>query len=416
MADPTDPTQDLAAEQELQKALGALQIPPGLSVEEAQGYLPTFVAGIEKLYDLRARPIVSASPSKAEGERGLKTAAEQLIIRAIGRRRVVLVQQGDKPGMELSTRSTDQVSADEGEAGHAAIPERPGPVWEQGDGNTYVEDEDKRRTVAPEEIQARFAPRCYWEDFIPSPVRFFIRDRDYDLVCEALTQALFRRTVYWIHQLESQLVEIASFQRTLRESGMALERSRKEIDGLREAEKSLEQMRKLEKTVEQALKLLSPGAAGIHPAQLKIDDTPPQPDSNASAENIANRELQPADPRTEESKGLPPKARNWDDLTITFISDERVNIEWKDGGRETRSYEEMGFGDGRNQRPVTAWIALRELSGKSGEPMRLDKKLAQRLRSLLQKQFSIDSDPLLHAKRLGYRATFRIARGLSFEK
>jgi hypothetical protein len=90
---------------------------------------------------------------------------------------------------------------------HAAIPEGPGPVWEPGDENTYVEDQVKRRTTAPDEIQARFAHHCYWEELIPSPVRFFIRDRDYELVHQGLTQALFRRKVYWTHQLESQLVE-----------------------------------------------------------------------------------------------------------------------------------------------------------------------------------------------------------------
>jgi DNA-binding transcriptional regulator YiaG len=224
MADSTDTTQDLAVEQELCKALRALQIPPGLSVEEAQRYLPTFVAGMKKFYDLRARQIVSASPSKAEGERQLETAAEQLIIKAIGRRRVVLLQPRDKSGKQLALRQVVQAPADELNEertgnwdsgvvyfrGHAAIPERPGLAWEPGSESTYVEDEDGHRAAAPTEIQAQFAHRCYWEDLIPSPVRFFIRDRDYDLVREGLTQALFARRVYWTYQLESQLVKTAS--------------------------------------------------------------------------------------------------------------------------------------------------------------------------------------------------------------
>jgi hypothetical protein len=108
-------------------------------------------------------------------------------------------------------------------------------------------------------------------------------------------------------------------------------------------------------------------------------------------------------------------SREWTELTLTFISDHRVNIQFTGAAIETRSYEEMGFGDGRGGKPRAAWESFRDLSGCGGEPLRIDKKRAQELRTLLRRHFLIQSDPLLFNRRQGYTTRFRIGRATSFE-
>jgi hypothetical protein len=111
----------------------------------------------------------------------------------------------------------------------------------------------------------------------------------------------------------------------------------------------------------------------------------------------------------------PKNVREWGDLTMTFISDERVTIAFFGAPAEHRNYEEMGFGDGRGGRPRAAWLALRELSGAPTTPLRIDKKRAQEIRALLKRQFLVNSDPLLFKKQLGYVTRFKICRGGSFD-
>jgi hypothetical protein len=95
-----------------------------------------------------------------------------------------------------------------------------------------------------------------------------------------------------------------------------------------------------------------------------------------------------------------------------FLSDERVRIIFSDAPVEHRNYEEMGFGDGRGGKPRAAWQALREFSGDPTKPLRIDKKRAQEIRALLQKQFLTKSDPLVFKKRLGYLTRFKICRSI----
>jgi len=59
--------------------------------------------------------------------------------------------------------------------------------------------------------------------------------------------------------------------------------------------------------------------------------------------------------------------REWNDLAISFTSDERVTVKFTGADAETRSYEEMGFANGRGGKPSLAWIALRELSSGPGK-------------------------------------------------
>ena len=107
--------------------------------------------------------------------------------------------------------------------------------------------------------------------------------------------------------------------------------------------------------------------------------------------------------------------REWSDLTVTFISDERVTIKFSGADAETRNYEEMGFSDGRIGKPCLAWMVLRELSREPGAPMRMDKKRAQEIRTKLRRRFSIDSSPLQFEKGLGHSARFKLHRSPSFD-
>lgn len=111
---------------------------------------------------------------------------------------------------------------------------------------------------------------------------------------------------------------------------------------------------------------------------------------------------------------LPGPAPSWQEITITFLSDERVTIERIGNEPETRNYGEMGFEDKRGGKPRAAWIDLREMSGRKGEPWPMDKKRAETIRSLLQMHFSIDSDPLTCHKRVGYSTRFQLLRSGSF--
>jgi len=119
-------------------------------------------------------------------------------------------------------------------------------------------------------------------------------------------------------------------------------------------------------------------------------------------------------PETETEELLRP-IREWNDLTITFTSDERVMVKFTGADAETRNYGEMGFADGRGGKPCRAWIMLRDLSSELDKSMRMDKKDAQDVRRRLRNFFSIDSNPILFEKRLGYRARFKLYRSPSFD-
>src|ERR1022692_2327545 len=60
-----------------------------------------------------------------------------------------------------------------------------------------------------------------------------------------------------------------------------------------------------------------------------------------------------------------PAGTRWEDIEISFLSDERVQIQIG-SQRETRNYDEMGFADGRNGLPSKPWILLRTLASMQG--------------------------------------------------
>jgi hypothetical protein len=149
-----------------------------------------------------------------------------------------------------------------------------------------------------------------------------------------------------------------------------------------------------------------------------LDQTPKesgplrQEDSSAQAmPTVANVTV--AAPFKQEFSQKP--AREWHDLTITFISDERVSVAFTGTDNETRNYEEIGFADRRGGKPCQAWIILRELSGDPKGPWRIDKKRAQDIRSRLRRLFKIESDPFPFAERQGYSPRFTLTRSQAFE-
>lgn len=50
----------------------------------------------------------------------------------------------------------------------------------------------------------------------------------------------------------------------------------------------------------------------------------------------------------------------WENVQVSFLSDERVQIAIFDK-TYTQNYAEMGFSDGRTGKPTQAWIFLRAL-------------------------------------------------------
>jgi hypothetical protein len=112
----------------------------------------------------------------------------------------------------------------------------------------------------------------------------------------------------------------------------------------------------------------------------------------------------------------------WEDIEITFLSDERVQI-CNGGNRETRNYTEFGFEDGRSGKPNRAWEALRVLSARRGiigDAATVGKwpkfeKRVQEIRKVLRKHFRISADPIPFVEGIGYQALFKISCRPSFD-
>ena len=114
---------------------------------------------------------------------------------------------------------------------------------------------------------------------------------------------------------------------------------------------------------------------------------------------------------------------NWEQVEITFLSDERVQI--RNGSqRETLNYGEFGFSDARNGKPNQAWITLRALAeGRGvikdaaharGQWTKVEKRI-QEIRKVLRKHFGITADPIPFVEGAGYQACFKIGCTLSFD-
>lgn len=103
---------------------------------------------------------------------------------------------------------------------------------------------------------------------------------------------------------------------------------------------------------------------------------------------------------------------DWDQIEIFFLSEERVQIR-VDEQRETCNYGELGFADGRHQKPKLAWETLRRLA-ESGGTLATDphwstvEKRMQEIRTLLRRYFGLRSDPLPLVPETGYQTRFKI--------
>jgi hypothetical protein len=112
----------------------------------------------------------------------------------------------------------------------------------------------------------------------------------------------------------------------------------------------------------------------------------------------------------------------WEDIEITFLSDERVQIR-SGKSLETRNYAEFGFQDGRSQNPNRAWETLRRLAELRGTirdgtegclPWTKVEKRVQEIRKVFREHFGISSDPVPFVEGTGYRARFKISCGISY--
>lgn len=118
----------------------------------------------------------------------------------------------------------------------------------------------------------------------------------------------------------------------------------------------------------------------------------------------------------------PPAPLTWQEVSIIFLSDERVQVKRRDQ-YETLNYAEFGFADGRNGKPDRAWIVLQEFGKRKGilpkpQPGRgagdllkdwdiLGKRI-QTIRDRLRKHFGItEGDPITFSG-TAYQVAFQI--------
>ncbi len=121
-----------------------------------------------------------------------------------------------------------------------------------------------------------------------------------------------------------------------------------------------------------------------------------------------------------------PEGATWKDVTVTFISDHRVQVSVM-GVTEPRSYAEMDFEDkrGGGGKPDLAWECLRLLAkwdGKIQRPSDFEKpgwlkieKQVQTIRARFKELFGIQADPLPFRRGRAYEAQFRITLSKSSE-
>jgi hypothetical protein len=114
-------------------------------------------------------------------------------------------------------------------------------------------------------------------------------------------------------------------------------------------------------------------------------------------------------------------ARQWEEVEIRFLSDERLQIIAGEH-TETRNYAEFGFEDRRSKAPNLAWVTLRSLAEAGGTIRRPNngqdwpsvEKRMQEIRRIFRNHFKIDDDPLPFIEGAGYRARFKISCAPSF--
>jgi hypothetical protein len=134
------------------------------------------------------------------------------------------------------------------------------------------------------------------------------------------------------------------------------------------------------------------------------------------------------EPRASGDELCPPKLEanvieNWESIEIVFLSDERVRI-LNGANIENCNYGELGFADGRTEKPNQAWVTLRVLArtdgvipdtARTGGDWPKVEKRIQEIRRVLRQHFHIAADPVPFIEGTGYQARFKIRCSPSFE-
>jgi hypothetical protein len=116
------------------------------------------------------------------------------------------------------------------------------------------------------------------------------------------------------------------------------------------------------------------------------------------------------------------QASKWEDIEISFLSDERVQITIG-AQRDTRNYDEMGFANKKDGKPVLAWQVLRTMAEAGGVIRTASdgmnwaevEKRIQEIRTVLRHRFGLNDDPLPFTRKtrrnpeeFGYRTKFKL--------
>jgi|SRR5581483_2100096 len=143
------------------------------------------------------------------------------------------------------------------------------------------------------------------------------------------------------------------------------------------------------------------------------------------AEEMAKTSDPQPQPKPMDHKPMDQDPAAWNDVEISFLSDERVQIR-SSKGSQTCNYGELGFADGRDGKPASAWITLRALAQGGGilrQPPnsaanrtwpKVEKRI-QETRRILRAYLGIASDPIPFIEGTGYKTRFKIGCARSFE-
>jgi len=106
---------------------------------------------------------------------------------------------------------------------------------------------------------------------------------------------------------------------------------------------------------------------------------------------------------------------DWQDITISFVSDWEIHIQFSDKPGITRRYDQAGFDDKRNGKSIAAWDVFKEAAYKREIPFSFEnrknvEKKAGNIRDRLRRLFpSIPGDPVPIDKKEGvYKFAFRL--------
>jgi hypothetical protein len=157
--------------------------------------------------------------------------------------------------------------------------------------------------------------------------------------------------------------------------------------------------------------------AGLRPLIARFGKQNDQSERGPSAHEVSKPASTDSASRKEENNQL-----SWQEIEITFLSDERIEIQSGSNGRTTYNYGELGFEDRRNGKPSLAWEVLRELARRDGDmprppagtPRAKIQKRIEEIREKLGSHFKIAGDPIPFNGNT-YKASFKVGLRRSFD-